>query len=85
MLFVPTQMLGCMLGLDHLFLLNVFLFAGRLSMSLVMEYLPHGSLIGYLENNRHNVNTRRMLLFASQICKVRARHTVCAELLNLII
>uniref|UniRef100_A0A7N6BWS5 Tyrosine-protein kinase n=1 Tax=Anabas testudineus TaxID=64144 RepID=A0A7N6BWS5_ANATE len=42
---------------------------GRLSMSLVMEYLPHGSLIGYLENNRHNVNTRRMLLFASQICK----------------
>uniref|UniRef100_A0A665VLH1 Tyrosine-protein kinase n=1 Tax=Echeneis naucrates TaxID=173247 RepID=A0A665VLH1_ECHNA len=36
---------------------------------LVMEYLPHGSLIGYLENNRHNVNTRRLLLFASQICK----------------
>ncbi|TWW58077.1 Tyrosine-protein kinase JAK2 [Takifugu flavidus] len=42
---------------------------GRLSMSLVMEYLPYGSLIGYLENNRHKVNTRRMLLFASQICK----------------
>ncbi|XP_070817587.1 tyrosine-protein kinase JAK2 isoform X1 [Chaetodon trifascialis] len=42
---------------------------GRLSMSLVMEYLPYGSLIGYLENKRHNVNTRRMLLFASQICK----------------
>nr|QHD18498.1 Janus kinases 3 [Trachinotus ovatus] len=42
---------------------------GRLSMSLVMEYLPYGSLIGYLENNRQNVNTRRMLLFASQICK----------------
>uniref|UniRef100_A0A8C4IQQ8 Tyrosine-protein kinase n=1 Tax=Dicentrarchus labrax TaxID=13489 RepID=A0A8C4IQQ8_DICLA len=42
---------------------------GRLSMSLVMEYLPHGSLIGYLENNRHKVNTRRLLLFASQICK----------------
>ncbi|KAM7012052.1 tyrosine-protein kinase JAK2 [Tautogolabrus adspersus] len=42
---------------------------GRLNMSLVMEYLPCGSLIHYLENNRHNVNTRRMLLFASQICK----------------
>ncbi|TMS20677.1 Tyrosine-protein kinase JAK2 [Larimichthys crocea] len=42
---------------------------GRLSMSLVMEYLPYGSLIGYLDSNRHNVNTRRMLLFASQICK----------------
>uniref|UniRef100_A0AAX7TY96 Tyrosine-protein kinase n=1 Tax=Astatotilapia calliptera TaxID=8154 RepID=A0AAX7TY96_ASTCA len=42
---------------------------GRLSMSLVMEYLPYGSLIGYLEKNKHNINTRRMLLFASQICK----------------
>nr|XP_019953859.1 PREDICTED: tyrosine-protein kinase JAK2-like isoform X1 [Paralichthys olivaceus] len=42
---------------------------GRLSMSLVMEYLPYGSLIGYLESNQHKVNTRRMLLFASQICK----------------
>lgn len=39
-------------------------------MSLVMEYLPYGSLIGYLENNRQKVNTSRMLLFASQICKV---------------
>ncbi|XP_061539719.1 tyrosine-protein kinase JAK2 isoform X1 [Phycodurus eques] len=42
---------------------------GRLNMSLVMEYLPHGSLIVYTENNRHNINTRRLLLFASQICK----------------
>uniref|UniRef100_A0A669CF70 Tyrosine-protein kinase n=1 Tax=Oreochromis niloticus TaxID=8128 RepID=A0A669CF70_ORENI len=42
---------------------------GRLSMSLVMEYLPYGSLIGYLEKNKDNINTRRMLLFASQICK----------------
>ncbi|KAM3619642.1 uncharacterized protein V6R79_011176 [Siganus canaliculatus] len=42
---------------------------GRLSMSLVMEYLPYGSLIGYLEKNRHSVTTRRLLLFASQICK----------------
>lgn len=43
-------------------------------MSLVMEYLPYGSLIGYLENNQHKVNTRRMLLFASQICKVSLQH-----------
>ncbi|XP_077462872.1 tyrosine-protein kinase JAK2 isoform X1 [Stigmatopora argus] len=42
---------------------------GRRNMSLVMEYLPHGSLIVYTENNRHNINTRRLLLFASQICK----------------
>lgn len=52
---------------------SCYLFAGRLSMSLVMEYLPYGSLIGYLENNRHKVNTKRMLLFASQICKVRIK------------
>lgn len=42
---------------------------GRLTMSLVMEYLPHGSLIGYLEKNQYKVNTQRLLLFASQICK----------------
>jgi len=44
--------------------------SGRLSMSLVMEYLPYGSLIVYLESHRQ-VDTRRMLLFASQICSVR--------------
>ncbi|XP_014836009.1 PREDICTED: tyrosine-protein kinase JAK3 isoform X2 [Poecilia mexicana] len=42
---------------------------GRLSMSLVMEYLPYGSLNGYVWTNRHNITTRRMLLFSSQICK----------------
>ncbi|XP_036435567.1 tyrosine-protein kinase JAK2 [Colossoma macropomum] len=43
--------------------------AGRLSMRLVMEYLPYGSLIGYMEKCKNTVNTRRLLLFASQICK----------------
>ncbi|KAM8889140.1 tyrosine-protein kinase JAK2 isoform 1-T3 [Synchiropus picturatus] len=43
--------------------------AGRLSMSLVMEYLPHGSLIGYMDKNRSRINTQRMLLFALQISK----------------
>ncbi|KAK7889828.1 hypothetical protein WMY93_025388 [Mugilogobius chulae] len=43
--------------------------AGRLTMSLVMEYLPFGSLINYLENFYDKVNTRKLLLFASQICK----------------
>ncbi|KAG5850828.1 tyrosine-protein kinase JAK2 [Anguilla anguilla] len=42
---------------------------GRLSMSLVMEYLPYGSLIGYLEKNKQHVNRKRLLLFASQICQ----------------
>ncbi|TRY64943.1 hypothetical protein DNTS_024629 [Danionella cerebrum] len=43
--------------------------AGRLSTKLVMEYLPHGSLIGYMEKHRSGVCTNRLLLFASQICK----------------
>lgn len=55
------------------------MFKGRLSMSLVMEYLPHGSLIGYMDNNKHKVNTGRMLLFASQICKVRRVYVVTAN------
>lgn len=48
-------------------------------MSLVMEYLPHGSLIGYLKNNRSNVKTRQLLLFGSQICKVRMMYKKCAS------
>ena len=44
-------------------------------MSLVMEYMPHGSLSGYLEKNA-SVGLGRMLLFASQICKVPMRHSV---------
>ncbi|KAJ3599030.1 hypothetical protein NHX12_032993 [Muraenolepis orangiensis] len=42
---------------------------GRLSVSLVMEYMPQGSLVGYLEKKASCVDLRRMLLFASQICK----------------
>ncbi|MBN3302960.1 JAK2 kinase, partial [Amia calva] len=42
---------------------------GRLSVSLVMEYLPHGCLTGYLDKNRQHINSKRLLLFASQICK----------------
>ncbi|KAL2090326.1 hypothetical protein ACEWY4_015014 [Coilia grayii] len=42
---------------------------GRCSMSLVMEYLPNGSLITYLEKKPSHANHRRLLLFASQICK----------------
>ncbi|XP_013866245.1 tyrosine-protein kinase JAK2 [Austrofundulus limnaeus] len=42
---------------------------GHLSMNLVMEYMPHGSLNTYLASNRQNINSRRILLFASQICK----------------
>ncbi|XP_072537342.1 tyrosine-protein kinase JAK2 [Salminus brasiliensis] len=43
--------------------------AGRLSMRLVMEYLPYGSLIGYMEKCKNTLSARRLLLFASQICK----------------
>lgn len=43
--------------------------AGRLSMRLVMEFLPSGSLIGYMEKCKNTISARRLLLFASQICK----------------
>ncbi|XP_062855524.1 tyrosine-protein kinase JAK2 [Trichomycterus rosablanca] len=43
--------------------------AGRLSMRLVMEFLPFGNLISYIEKNKKLINNRRLLLFSSQICK----------------
>ncbi|KAK3566235.1 hypothetical protein QTP86_029683 [Hemibagrus guttatus] len=48
--------------------------AGRLSMRLVMEFLPFGSLISYMEKNKDIITTRRMLLFTSQICKTPGRY-----------
>ncbi|XP_069073053.1 tyrosine-protein kinase JAK3 isoform X1 [Pleurodeles waltl] len=43
--------------------------AGRKNLRLVMEYLPNGSLREYLQNNREQLNSWNLLLFASQICK----------------
>lgn len=35
-----------------------------------MEYLPHGSLRDYLIKHRDHFDTKKMLHYASQICKV---------------
>ncbi|XP_062895255.1 tyrosine-protein kinase JAK2-like, partial [Mobula hypostoma] len=42
---------------------------GRRNLRLIMEYLPHGSLRDYLQKNRHMLDHKRLLLYASQICK----------------
>ncbi|XP_034767778.2 tyrosine-protein kinase JAK2-like [Acipenser ruthenus] len=42
---------------------------GRQNVRLVMEYLPNGNLPGYLEKNRERVDSKRLLLYASQISK----------------
>ncbi|XP_041086024.1 tyrosine-protein kinase JAK2-like [Polyodon spathula] len=42
---------------------------GRQNLRLVMEYLPNGNLPGYLEKNRERVDSKRLLLYASQISK----------------
>lgn len=46
--------------------------AGRQSLRLVMEYLPSGCLRDFLQRHRVRLHTDRLLLFAWQICKVRA-------------
>lgn len=45
---------------------------GRQSLRLVMEYLPCGCLRDFLQRHRARLNAGRLLLYASQICKVRA-------------
>ncbi|XP_038628578.1 tyrosine-protein kinase JAK3 [Tachyglossus aculeatus] len=42
---------------------------GRKSLRLVMEYLPNGCLRDYLQRNRQQLDSRLLLLYASQICK----------------
>lgn len=45
---------------------------GRQSLRLVMEYLPSGCLRDFLQRHRARLPASRLLLYASQICKVRA-------------
>lgn len=49
------------------------LLLGRQSLRLVMEYLPSGCLRDFLQRHRARLDASRLLLYASQICKVRRR------------
>lgn len=44
--------------------------AGRRNLRLIMEYLPYGSLRDYLIKHRERFEPAKLLLYASQICKV---------------
>lgn len=50
-----------------------------------MEYLPSGCLRDFLQRHRTRLDASRLLLYASQICKVRGRSsgTCGAELASL--
>uniref|UniRef100_W5L4R3 Tyrosine-protein kinase n=1 Tax=Astyanax mexicanus TaxID=7994 RepID=W5L4R3_ASTMX len=43
--------------------------AGRRNLRLVMEYLPYGSLRDYLNKNRDRIDHKKLVHYASQICK----------------
>ncbi|XP_076019663.1 tyrosine-protein kinase JAK2a isoform X2 [Genypterus blacodes] len=43
--------------------------AGRRNLRLIMEYLPYGSLRDYLIKHRDHFDAKKMLHYASQICK----------------
>ncbi|XP_030647288.1 tyrosine-protein kinase JAK2 [Chanos chanos] len=43
--------------------------AGRRNLRLVMEYLPYGSLRDYLIKNRDRIDHKKLVHYASQICK----------------
>ncbi|TRY97555.1 hypothetical protein DNTS_002592 [Danionella cerebrum] len=42
---------------------------GGMNIKLIMEYLPAGSLKEYLPNNKRNIDQKRLLLYARQICE----------------
>lgn len=44
--------------------------SGRRNLRLIMEYLPYGSLRDYLIKHRERFEVAKLLLYASQICKV---------------
>lgn len=56
---------------DHVRSCMYSLSSGRRNLRLVMEYLPYGSLRDYLIKHRERFEATKLLLYASQICKVR--------------
>ncbi|KAG8455184.1 hypothetical protein GDO86_001397 [Hymenochirus boettgeri] len=43
--------------------------AGRRNLRLIMEYLPYGSLRDYLQKHKDRLDFKKLLLYATQICK----------------
>lgn len=43
---------------------------GRRNLRLIMEYLPYGSLRDYLIKKKDHFDSKKLLHYASQICKV---------------
>lgn len=60
----------------HLYVLTVLLLgvnvchSGGANIKLIMEYLPSGSLKEYLPRNKSNIDQKRLLHYALQICQV---------------
>lgn len=49
---------------------TLLLSAGRRNLRLIMEYLPYGSLRDYLIKHKDRFDSKKLLHYASQICKV---------------
>lgn len=47
--------------------------SGGMTIKLIMEYLPAGSLKDYLHRNKAKISQNKLLLYANQICQV---HTI---------
>lgn len=55
--------------------LNSLFSAGRRNLRLIMEYLPYGSLRDYLIKHKDRFDSKKLLHYASQICKVTQCYT----------
>lgn len=65
-----------------IYVLHSCLSAGRRNLRLIMEYLPYGSLRDYLIKHKDHFDSKKLLLYASQICKVTVHVYVCKEVLE---
>lgn len=55
---------------ENLSVFFIFVVKGRRNLRLIMEYLPYGSLRDYLQKHKERLDHKKLLLYASQICKV---------------
>lgn len=79
----PPRLLGASESTNQNFTSALLLSAGRRNLRLIMEYLPYGSLRDYLIKHKERFDSKKLLHYASQICKVTSKRKKDPELQSL--
>lgn len=64
-----------MAGMDHDNVVRLYCVCMSKQLMLVSQFVPNGALLDYLKKNKDRLNAYTILLFSSQIAKVKIKVT----------